>query len=106
MLYSVVAFKTLNTDTIEALVIAYKGTEEPEDTLSSLKRIWSVVEEYVKNNKLSSVGLSDINTNIFIELFQWANVRTDYLIKFVTHFQTYLKIIFIYFLDKAKHCPN
>ncbi|XP_032682167.1 glutamate--cysteine ligase regulatory subunit [Odontomachus brunneus] len=70
-------FKTLNTDTIEALVIAYKGTEEPEDTLSSLKRIWSVVEEYVKSNKLSSVGLSDINTNTFIELFQWANIKPN-----------------------------
>lgn len=81
MFHFVTAFKALNTDTIESLVIAYKGNEEPEETLSSLKRIWSVVEEYVKSNKLSSVGLSDINTNTFIELFQWANVRTNYLIK-------------------------
>lgn len=77
MLYSITAFKALSTDTIESLVIAYKGTEKPEDTLLPLKRIWSVIEEYVKNNKLSSVGLSDINTNTFIELFQWANVRTN-----------------------------
>ncbi|EFN78381.1 glutamate--cysteine ligase regulatory subunit [Harpegnathos saltator] len=71
------AFKALNTDIIESLVIAYKSTEESEDTLSSLKRIWSVVEEYVKSNKLASVGLSDINTNIFIELFQWANIKPN-----------------------------
>lgn len=71
------AFKALHTDTIESLVIAYKDAENPEDSLSSLKRIWSVVEEYVKADKLSSVGLSDINTNTFIELFQWANVKPN-----------------------------
>jgi len=58
-------------------VIAYKSDENPENTLSSLKRIWSIIEEYIKNGKLSSVGLSDINTNIFIELFQWADVRIN-----------------------------
>lgn len=56
-------------------MIAYKSVENPEDMLKSLKCIWSVIEEYVKVEKLSSVGLSDINTNTFIELFQWANVR-------------------------------
>ncbi|KAL6256866.1 hypothetical protein P5V15_011801 [Pogonomyrmex californicus] len=71
------AFEALHTDTIETLVIAYKSTENPEDMLSSLKKIWSVIEEYVKIDKLSSVGLSDINTNTFIELFQWANVKPN-----------------------------
>lgn len=70
-----IAFEALCTDTIESLVIAYKSAENPDDMLSSLKKIWSVVEEYVKADKLSSVGLSDINTNTFIELFQWADVR-------------------------------
>jgi len=59
-------------------VIAYKSAENPEDMLSSLKKIWFVIEEYVKVDKLSSIGLSDINTNTFIELFQWANVRISY----------------------------
>lgn len=56
-------------------MIAYKSAESPEDMLSSLKKIWAVIEEYVRANKLFSVGLSDINTNTFIELFQWADVR-------------------------------
>ncbi|XP_011871414.1 PREDICTED: glutamate--cysteine ligase regulatory subunit [Vollenhovia emeryi] len=71
------AFEALCTDTIESLVIAYKSAEEPEFVLSSLKKIWSVVEEYVKADKLCSVGLSDINTNTFIELFQWAGVKPN-----------------------------
>jgi glutamate--cysteine ligase regulatory subunit len=77
ILYIIIAFKALHTDTIESLVIAYKSDENPENILSSLKRIWSIIEEYIKNGKLSSVGLSDINTNIFIELFQWADVRIN-----------------------------
>ncbi|KAL6428315.1 hypothetical protein ACFW04_008545 [Cataglyphis niger] len=71
------AFKALGTNIIESLVIAYKSDEDPQNLLSSLKKIWSVVEDYVKVDKLSSVGLSDINTNTFIELFQWADVKPN-----------------------------
>lgn len=60
-------------------MIAYKSDEDPENMLSSLKKIWSAVQEYLKTDKkLCSVGLSDINTNIFIELFQWADVRITF----------------------------
>ncbi|XP_070155249.1 glutamate--cysteine ligase regulatory subunit isoform X2 [Polyergus mexicanus] len=71
------AFKALGTNIIESLVIAYQSDEDPPNLLSSLKRIWTVIEEYVKVDKLSSVGLSDINTNTFIELFQWADVKPN-----------------------------
>ncbi|GAB1861488.1 GCS light chain [Camponotus japonicus] len=70
-------FKALNTNVIESLVIAYKSDEEPENMLLSLKKIWSAVEEYIKVDKLSSVGLSDINTNTFIELFHWADIKPN-----------------------------
>ncbi|XP_076748785.1 glutamate-cysteine ligase modifier subunit [Xylocopa sonorina] len=67
----------LNTNTIESLVIAYSGAENSEDLLTSLKYLWSEIEEYVKIGKLSSVGLSDVNTNVFIDLFKWANVKPN-----------------------------
>lgn len=66
---------SLNTNAIESLVIAYKGRENSEELLTSLKQLWTKVEEYVKIGKLSSVGLSDVSTNEFIDLFHWANVR-------------------------------
>ncbi|PBC30734.1 glutamate--cysteine ligase regulatory subunit isoform X1 [Apis cerana] len=68
---------SLNINAIESLVIAYSGKENSEDILSSLKHLWTGVEEYVKIGKLSSVGLSDVNTNEFIDLFQWANVKPN-----------------------------
>ncbi|XP_076641543.1 glutamate-cysteine ligase modifier subunit [Halictus rubicundus] len=64
----------LNTNAIESLVIAYSGKE---DLLSSLKQLWIGVEEYVGLGKLSSVGLSDVSTNLFIDFFQWANVKPN-----------------------------
>ncbi|KZC03838.1 Glutamate--cysteine ligase regulatory subunit [Dufourea novaeangliae] len=67
----------LNTNAIESLVIAYSGKESSEDLLSSLKQLWTGIEEYVKIGKLSSVGLSDISANEFIDLFQWANVKPN-----------------------------
>ncbi|XP_076376209.1 glutamate-cysteine ligase modifier subunit isoform X2 [Megalopta genalis] len=67
----------LNTNAIESLVIAYSVTETSEDLLSSLKQLWTGVEEYVEVGKLSSVGLSDVSTDVFIDLFQWANVKPN-----------------------------
>ncbi|CAK9810757.1 Glutamate--cysteine ligase regulatory subunit [Anthophora quadrimaculata] len=68
---------SLNINTIESLVIAYSSKEGSEDILESLKQLWTGVEEYVKIGKLSSVGLSDVNTNVFIDLFQWANIKPN-----------------------------
>ncbi|XP_053972960.1 glutamate--cysteine ligase regulatory subunit isoform X1 [Hylaeus volcanicus] len=68
---------SLNTNAIESLVIAYEGKESSEELLTSLKKLWAGVEEYVKIGKLSSVGLSDVNTNEFIDIFQWANVKPN-----------------------------
>ncbi|XP_076181427.1 glutamate-cysteine ligase modifier subunit isoform X2 [Ptiloglossa arizonensis] len=68
---------SLNTNAIESLVIAYKGRENSEELLTSLKQLWTKVEEYVKIGKLSSVGLSDVSTNEFIDLFHWANIKPN-----------------------------
>ncbi|KOX76321.1 Glutamate--cysteine ligase regulatory subunit [Melipona quadrifasciata] len=68
---------SLNINAIESLVIAYLSKENPEELLASLKHLWIAVEEYVKIGKLSSVGLSDVDTNVFIDLFQWANIKPN-----------------------------
>ncbi|XP_015586591.1 glutamate--cysteine ligase regulatory subunit isoform X2 [Cephus cinctus] len=70
-------FHTLHTDTIESLIIAYGKVEPSEDILKSLQSLWTVLEEYVKAGKLSSIGVSDVDTDVFIELFQWANVKPN-----------------------------
>lgn len=68
----------LQTDSIDSLVIAY-GKTDNTDLLTSLQSLWTLIEEYVKLGKLSSVGVSDVDTDVFIKLFQWAKVRYTYL---------------------------
>lgn len=83
------------------MVIAYLSKENPEELLASLKHLWTGVEEYVKIGKLSSVGLSDVNTNVFIDLFQWANVK---LLLFVSFFNVYFysvqSILYYFYLNR------
>ncbi|XP_046739860.1 glutamate--cysteine ligase regulatory subunit [Diprion similis] len=67
----------LQTDSIEALVIAYSKPESTDDILTSLKSLWTLIEEYIKLGKLSSVGVSDVDTDVFIQLFQWANTKPN-----------------------------
>ncbi|XP_051172606.1 glutamate--cysteine ligase regulatory subunit [Leptopilina boulardi] len=70
-------FRVLHTDIIESLVIAYKNTEESGDILTSLQSLWSVIEELKNAGKLCSVGLSDVDTEIFIQFFRAANVKPN-----------------------------
>ena len=92
---------SLNINAIESLVIAYLSKENPEELLASLKHLWIGVEEYVKIGKLSSVGLSDVDTNMFIDLFQWANVK---LLLFVFFFDVYFysvqSILYYFYLNR------
>ncbi|KAG7204482.1 hypothetical protein KM043_004913 [Ampulex compressa] len=70
-------FIVLGTNAIESLVISYTGANSKEDLVTSLKCLWPAVEEYVTLGLLSDVGLSDVNTNEFIDLFQWAKVKPN-----------------------------
>jgi len=42
--------------------------------LPGLKELWQVLEEYVEQQKLLSIGVSDVETDVFIELHDWARV--------------------------------
>lgn len=45
-----------------------------DDVLPPLQRLWTVLEEYYVLGKLTSIGVSDMDTDKFIQLFNWANV--------------------------------
>ena len=42
--------------------------------LPGLKELWQVLEEYVEQQKLLSIGVSDVETDVFIALHDWAKV--------------------------------
>jgi hypothetical protein len=71
ILFSV--FAALHT-CIDSLVLAYPCKTEPSLLLPGLKELWQVLEEYVDNQKLISIGVSDVETDVFIALHGWARV--------------------------------
>lgn len=64
----------LQIENIETCILAYGEAKGMEKELESLQILWPVLEEFVKDKKLVSVGLSNVDTGIFIKLFEWANV--------------------------------
>ncbi|KAJ8681240.1 hypothetical protein QAD02_017027 [Eretmocerus hayati] len=69
--------KGLHTDKLESLVIVLNKQQNTDDILNPLQELWSVLEEYHRDGKLMSVGVSDIDTEKFIELFNWAKIKPN-----------------------------
>ncbi|XP_066590334.1 glutamate--cysteine ligase regulatory subunit isoform X2 [Prorops nasuta] len=68
-------FSVLNTEKIESLIIAYNSNDKQNDILPSLKQLWSSLEKLHINGKICSLGISDVSTNTFIELYEWAKIK-------------------------------
>lgn len=68
------ALSSLATDTIDSLVLACPETMT-EKSLSCLQELWRVLEDFVDSKKIISVGLSNIDTQLFISLYNWAKVK-------------------------------
>lgn len=65
------------TDNIETLILAYGESKISAKELNELQQLWPVVEKYVNSGKLSSVGVSNVHTEVFIDLYQWSKVRPN-----------------------------
>lgn len=68
----VTVFSSLNVNKIDSLVLACRL--EPSAVLSGLQNMWSVVEELAEQKKFEDVGVSDIDTDVFVNLYNWAKV--------------------------------
>lgn len=66
-------FTALNVFRIDSLVLACKL--EPSAVLSGLQDMWTVIEELAEQKKFGDVGVSDIDTDVFITLYNWAKVK-------------------------------
>ncbi|XP_011499524.1 PREDICTED: glutamate--cysteine ligase regulatory subunit [Ceratosolen solmsi marchali] len=69
--------EVLKTNTIESLIIVINKHNDIDDILRLLESLWTVLEEYYKMKKLTSIGVSDIDTEKFIQLFKWAKVKPN-----------------------------
>nr|CAD7571304.1 unnamed protein product [Timema californicum] len=67
-------FSTLDMEYIDSLVLAYPSKSEPTLLLAALKELWQILEDYVERKKLHSIGVSDVDTEVFIALYDWAKI--------------------------------
>lgn len=81
-------FNALHIICIDSLVLAYPCKTESSRLLPGLKELWEVLEEYVEQQKLLSIGVSDVETDVFIALYDWAKVCAlsayDYFVRSLT----------------------
>nr|CAD7438001.1 unnamed protein product [Timema bartmani] len=74
-------FSTLDMEYIDSLVLAYPSKSESSLLLAALKELWQILEDYVERKKIHSIGVSDVDTEVFIALYGWAKIL--WLDKFV-----------------------
>ncbi|XP_043277593.1 glutamate--cysteine ligase regulatory subunit [Venturia canescens] len=64
---------SLDAGSLESVVISYDTIgKTPEDILSALKQLWPVLEHYVQEGTISGAGVSDVDTDVFVQLHEWA----------------------------------
>ncbi|KAL7292954.1 glutamate--cysteine ligase regulatory subunit [Trichogramma pretiosum] len=70
-------FEVLNTEVIESLVVHLEKEETGDNILPVLQNLWKVLEEYHNNKRLVSIGVSDVDTDKFIQFYNWANIKPN-----------------------------
>ena len=62
---------------VQNVILQFKKDKliETGDDINSLKKIWGVLEEYVKNEKISQIGLADVEEATFRNVYEWATVK-------------------------------
>ncbi|KAG8271757.1 hypothetical protein J6590_056232 [Homalodisca vitripennis] len=69
-------FASLEADNIDSVVMAYTGTShEANNRLSEIQHLWEVLEANVQSGKLSRIGISDVDTDLFITLYNSAKTK-------------------------------
>ncbi|VVC45879.1 NADP-dependent oxidoreductase domain [Cinara cedri] len=61
-------FQELNEEVIDSVILAFN--HDKDTLLTDLLTLWSVLEGYVNKQKITRLGVSDIDTDLFISLYQ------------------------------------
>ncbi|CAH0550773.1 unnamed protein product [Brassicogethes aeneus] len=65
------AFITLNVGCVDDVIVAFKV----KDNLDLIKSIWSILENYIKSEKIKQIGLADVEETTFRTIYEWATVK-------------------------------
>ncbi|XP_054274924.1 glutamate--cysteine ligase regulatory subunit [Macrosteles quadrilineatus] len=69
-------FQSLETENIDSVVLAYANTSGNASTrLSEIQHLWKVLETNVQSGRVSRIGLSDVDTDLFVTLYNSAETK-------------------------------
>ncbi|XP_024086137.1 glutamate--cysteine ligase regulatory subunit [Cimex lectularius] len=62
----------LSAPVLGSLVLAY---QREKFSIQELHSLWTVLEDYTRHGKLERIGISDLDTDSFIELYNWSSIK-------------------------------
>lgn len=71
-------FSSLDNKEIDSLVLSYYNNSddvEKNDQLNSLNELWPILENTVQKGKVLRIGVSDVDTDVFISLYQNSKIK-------------------------------
>lgn len=69
------AFRTLNIESINDVIIAYKHNNDESKYLNEIIDIWKNLEQYNKDGKIKQLGIADIEENQFRSLYDSTEIK-------------------------------
>ncbi|XP_075227632.1 glutamate-cysteine ligase modifier subunit [Lycorma delicatula] len=71
-------FVALDTKEIDSVVLSYYSNSnmgDKNDQQAILEELWSILEEAVQKGKILRIGVSDVDTEVFMSLYQNSKVK-------------------------------
>ena len=65
--------KGLELPQIDTVIVTLPDVSD-DVTLEYLEPVWLALEEAVRNGSVAYIGLADVSSRLFMELFEWAKV--------------------------------
>lgn len=70
------AMITLGIDIIDSLILSFPVLPVGEKlTLEHIKSLWVVLENLVQEQKVASIGVSDLDTSLLTDLYNWSQIK-------------------------------
>jgi len=73
----------LNEEVVDSVILAFNHGKDT--LLADLLTLWSILEGYVNKQKITRIGVSDIDTDLFISLYNNSIVSPFYLILYIKY---------------------
>ena len=71
-----VGLKNVSSDHLDTLVVSFAGQSDTATlSLETVQKAWSVLEDAVRSNQVKMIGLCDVDTQLFMQVYEWANVK-------------------------------